>query len=120
MNEMRKVEMDGEEADQLLRCPYAWYKKINYETGEIDLKDTRILQDTPDTVAARVASRLYRMMYWKGGTKAPRGGGVTTSNYLRGNRRKKTRKKNPTKKKSRKRHFFLFEGVCLCLEKVII
>jgi len=76
MNLMR-TELD--DADQLLRCPYAWYKKINYETGEVDLTKTRIIQD--------------------GG----RGGGETTDAKFGGNRRKKTRKRYLPKKKSRKR-----------------
>ena len=41
-NTMRTIIEDADNvyppgAAQLLRCPYAWYKKINYETGEINL-----------------------------------------------------------------------------------
>lgn len=28
--------------NQLLRCPYAWYKKIDYKNGTVNLSDTRI------------------------------------------------------------------------------
>ena len=28
--------------NQLLRCPYAWYKKIDYEKGTVNLSETRI------------------------------------------------------------------------------
>ena len=46
-NTMRTIIEDADDvyppgAAQLLRCPYAWYKKINYETGEVDLSPTRI------------------------------------------------------------------------------
>lgn len=68
---------DGDGLGQLLRCPYAWYKKLNYETGTVDLTETRIIQDG--------------------------GGGETADAKFGGNRRKKTRKRYLPKKKSRKR-----------------
>ena len=33
------LEMDD---DQITRCPFAWYKKVDYERGEIDLSETRM------------------------------------------------------------------------------
>ena len=85
INRMRIVVDDS----QLLRCPYAWYKKINYETGEVDLTGTRIIQDANEENDSRVGAADH--------------GGKTTNTKFGGNKRKKTRKKYLTKKKSRKR-----------------
>ena len=30
------------EKNQLFRCPYAWYKKIDYAKGTVNLSETRI------------------------------------------------------------------------------
>ncbi len=86
MNLMRTELDDG---DQLLRCPYAWYKKINYETGEVELTKTRIIQDVDEEN--------------EGGGGAANHGQKTTYTGFGGNRRKKTRKRYLPKKKSRKR-----------------
>ena len=66
-----------------------YYKKINYETGEVDLTGTRIIQDANEENDSRVGAADH--------------GGKTTNTKFGGNKRKKTRKKYLTKKKSRKR-----------------
>ena len=31
--------------DLIQRCPFSWYKKVNYQTGELDLSNTRNTHD---------------------------------------------------------------------------
>jgi hypothetical protein len=77
------------EEAQEKRCPYAWYKLLNYETATLDLSSTRIIAD----------SQKQHGCYsgFCGGKQSQRNGG-------RKNNRKNTQKnkKNKKSKKSKK------------------
>ena len=84
--------------NQIIRCPYAWYKKINYDTGEVDLSLTRIF-----TIQDEMQNRVMNQRLSDGSYQMSRSvGGILHHGGHKKNRRHRKRKTKRRRRKTKK------------------
>ena len=75
---------------QIKRCPYAWYKLIDYETGTLDLTTTRVVTD------ASSSSKTV-------GSKSSQGGRRKKTRRRKSRRKSRRKKRRKSRRKSRRK-----------------